>query len=95
MRERVGPDWGLNARGIYYRDYFSSAYVTSGHNLWLPSLHDTHWSDPSEDGRRVRAERFLKHTLDNERFKTSEYAWEADAWQDVFGLLREDPVLAV
>ncbi|KJK63935.1 hypothetical protein P875_00064605 [Aspergillus parasiticus SU-1] len=95
MRERVGPDWGLNARGIYYRHYFSSAYVTSGHNLWLPSLHDTHWSDRSEDGRRARAERFLKHTLDNERFKKSEYAWEADAWQDVFGLLREDPVLAV
>lgn len=95
MIERFGADWGLNARGIYYRHDYSPEYVTPWHNLWLPSLHDTHWSHVSEDGRRVRAERFLKHSLDNERFKKSEYAWEADAWQDVFGLLREDPALAV
>ncbi|KAJ6142839.1 hypothetical protein N7471_002292 [Penicillium samsonianum] len=95
MIERFGADWGLNARGIYYRHYYSPEYVTPCHNLWLPSLHGTHWSHVSEDGRRVRAERFLKHSLDNERFKKSEYAWEADAWQDVFGLLREDPALAV
>lgn len=95
MVERYGADWGLNALGIYYRHHYSPAYVTSGHDLWLPSFHDTNWSDASEDGRRVRAEKLLKHALDNERFKKSEYAWEADAWQDVFGLLRDDPALAV
>ncbi|KAJ5167275.1 uncharacterized protein N7482_006056 [Penicillium canariense] len=95
MIERFGADWGFNARGIYYRHHFSRAWVTPGHDLWLPSVCDVHWSHASEDSRRARAEKFLKHSLDNERFKKSEYAWEADAWQDVFGRMRDDPSLVV
>jgi hypothetical protein len=66
----------------------------------LPSLRDDNgeeidWHHPDEEWRRTRARRFLKHTLDNERWKKAEYAWEADAWTDVFGLMRDDPLLAV
>ena len=95
MLDRFGVDWGLNSRGIYYRHHFSQDWITSGRDLWVPSLHDLHWSHSSEENRRARAESFLKHSLDNERFQESEYAWEADAWKDVFGLMRDDPSLAV
>ncbi|KAJ4045974.1 hypothetical protein NW761_007987 [Fusarium oxysporum] len=37
----------------------------------------------------------VKHILQNEKWAKSEYAWEADAWKDVFGMMRDDPVLAV
>ena len=48
-----------------------------------------------EHNRRERARQLLRHTLDNERWNKSEYAWEADAWVDVFGQMRNDPALAV
>lgn len=92
---RFGDDWAQNARGIYYRHHYSPGWVTADHSLWLPSFDGTDWDDPSEESRRARAKVFLKHALDNERWNKSEYAWEADAWKDVFGLMREDPALAV
>ncbi|CAN9273508.1 unnamed protein product [Alternaria sp. RS040] len=49
---------------------------------------------PTEQNRRERAKQLLRHTLDNERWNKSEYAWEADVWADVFGQLRNDPALA-
>jgi len=36
----------------------------------------------------------LRHNLNNARWKKSEYAWEADAWNDVFGQMRNDPVIS-
>jgi len=85
----------MNARGIYYRHYYSPGWVTAGHDLWLPSLDAVDWMDPTEKGRRRRARVFVKHVLENEKWNKSEYAWEADAWHDVFGQMRNDPVLAV
>lgn len=85
MIERFGADWGLNARGIYYRHHYSPGWVSFGHNLWMPSLDGIDWKHFSESSRCSRAETFLKHVLNNERWKKSEYAWEADAWADVFG----------
>jgi hypothetical protein len=93
--DRFGADWGMNARGIYYRHYYSSGWVTADHSLWLPSLNGEDWNHRDEKSRRARAKIFLKHVLDNEKWNKSEYAWEADAWTDVFGLLRNDPLLAV
>ncbi|KAK9641187.1 hypothetical protein HCH54_008939 [Aspergillus fumigatus] len=95
MIEQFGADWGLNARGIYYRHFYSPGWVTSDHELWLPSLDGIDWNHFSESSRLSRAEAFLKHVLNNERWKKSEYAWEADAWSDVFGQMKNDPVLAV
>ncbi|KAL2830896.1 hypothetical protein BDW59DRAFT_177590 [Aspergillus cavernicola] len=95
MQEQFSPDWGLNARGIYYRHHYSPGWATSDHDLWIPSLDDIDWNHPSESSRRSRAETFLEHVLSNEQRKKSEYAWEADAWTDVFGRMRNDPFLAV
>lgn len=95
MIERIGNDWGMNARGIYYRHYYSPGWVTAGHDLWLPSLDQIDWDHSSENSRRSRAKTFMNHALDNERWNKSEYAWEADAWTDVFGQMRCDPALAV
>ncbi|KAI5921306.1 hypothetical protein F4810DRAFT_375050 [Camillea tinctor] len=92
--KHYGVDWGLNARGIYYRHYYSPGWVIDNHNLWLPS-HRVDWDHCTEESRRERARTFLRHVLDNERWPKSEYAWEADAWQHVFGQMRNDPVLAV
>lgn len=61
----------------------------------MPSIQDKNWDDADEEGRRVRARTMAKHILQNEKWAKSEYAWEADAWKDVFGLMRDDPVLAV
>ncbi|KAF4946264.1 hypothetical protein FSARC_14238 [Fusarium sarcochroum] len=93
--DAFGSEWGMNARGIYYRHYYSPAWVTADHSLWLPSLDGTDWTHHAEEGRRARARSFVKHTLNNEGWAKSEYAWEADAWTDIFGFMRDDPVLSV
>lgn len=93
--DRFGDDWGMNARGIYYRHHYSPGWVTADHSLWLPSLDGIDWNDDVEKSRRCRAKSFLKHALDNEKWNKSEYAWEADAWTDVFGPMRDDPALSV
>lgn len=95
LLQRYGRDWGDNARGIYYRHHYSPEWVTADHSLWLPSFQEIEWDDAGEADRRLRAQSLLRHVLDNERWNKSEYAWEADAWTDVFGGMRNDPVLAV
>lgn len=108
-----GKDWELNAKGIYYRHFFSEHWVTDGRKLWTPSLEGIDWTDPAEKPRRERARAFIKHVLEyvmfpvpvarngpltiatsNEKWEKSEYAWDADAWADVFGKMRDDPVVA-
>ncbi|KAE8325000.1 hypothetical protein BDV39DRAFT_194658 [Aspergillus sergii] len=74
---------------------YSQGWVTAGHDLWLPSLDGIDWNGPGESSRRSRAKIFLKHIFNNEQWRKSEYAWEADAWTHVFGQMRDDPVLAV
>ncbi len=88
-------DWVWNARGVYYRHFYSSEWVTEGRSLWVPTLDEgANWNDPGEESRRIRAQRLVKHALDNERWNKSEYAWDADAWSDAFGQMRDDPVIA-
>jgi hypothetical protein len=94
MRDRYHRDWSWNARGVYYRHYYSPEWVTGDHTLWVPALDRVDWDDQSEEPRRARAKTFLMHTLDNARWRKSEYAWEADAWNDVFGRMRDDPATA-
>ncbi|KAI1326130.1 hypothetical protein F5Y16DRAFT_422050 [Xylariaceae sp. FL0255] len=80
---RFGGDWRLNARG-----------VTGDHNLWIPSADNVDWDSPMESPRRNRARILLKHIIDNEKWTKSKYAWEADAWTDVFGQMRDDLAIA-
>jgi hypothetical protein len=94
MIDRFRSDWSLNAQGIYYRHYYSPGWVTAGRTLWLPSLQDKDWDHHTEQDRRTRARAFLKHNLENETRHKSEYAWDADAWTDVFGKMRDDPLVA-
>lgn len=92
--DRYGADWGMNAQGIYYRHHYSPGWVTADHSLWLPSLDSEDWNSSTESARRIRARALLTHILDNEKWNKSEYAWEADAWNDMFGPMRNDPLLA-
>jgi hypothetical protein len=92
--ERFGREWGWNARGIYYRYYYSPHWSTVDHDMWIPAIEDALFDSPTEQNRRERAKQFVRHTLDNERWNKSEYAWEADVWADVFGQMRNDPALA-
>jgi hypothetical protein len=94
MFDRFSKDWQWNARGVYYRHFYSAEWVAPGHELWLPRL-DVDWNDSAETDRRARAQNLLRHALDNETWHKSEYAWETDAWSDVFGQMRDDPILAV
>jgi hypothetical protein len=67
--------------------------VTVDRKVWIPSFEDINWKDPSERDRRKRALIVMKHNTDNETRNKSEYAWEADAWADVFNQIRNDPCL--
>ncbi|KAH8704608.1 hypothetical protein GQ44DRAFT_777887 [Phaeosphaeriaceae sp. PMI808] len=87
-------DWSWNARGVYYRHYNSPRWVTGDHTLWVPTIDHGIFDHPHERSRRERARNFLGHALDNKRWVKSEYAWEADAWTDVLGQMRNDPTLA-
>jgi hypothetical protein len=87
-------DWSWNARGVYYRHYDSPQWVTGDHTLWVPTIDHGMFDHPHEISRRARARTFLYHALDNKRWSKSEYAWEADAWTDVLGQMRDDPTLA-
>lgn len=94
MRDRYHHDWSWNARGVYYRHYYLPEWVTGDHSLWVPTLNRVDWEDRSEEPRRMRAKTFLRHALDNGKWRKSEYAWEADAWNDVFGQMRNDPTIS-
>lgn len=93
MLDRFGPEYALNAQGIYYRDEFRPEWVTANRKVWVPSLQSIDWESSSEQSRRWRAEIVLQHNINNERRMRSEYAWEADAWSDVFGHIRDDDLL--
>jgi hypothetical protein len=93
--EYFRQEWTLNARGIYYKDVYSPDHVTMGRKIWVPTLGNTGVDEPGEARRRERARVIAEHNSNNETWIKSEYAWEADAWSDVFGEMRNDPVLAV
>jgi hypothetical protein len=95
MIDKYGKDYVLNARGIYYYNDFRPELVTVGREVWTPSLEGVDWEDPSEWSRRRRARIITEHNIDNETRHKSEYAWEADAWADVFNRMRNDPCLEV
>ena len=100
-----GPDWVLNARGIYYHDRFSVPHTTvttpppsslvKNRTLFIPTCKDLDWDDSGEVSRRARARVAARHAASHEVWNKSEYAWEADAWSDVFGKIRDDPLLVM
>lgn len=53
------------------------------------------WNDGSESIRRFRAKVVANHAKDNYELSRSEFAWDADAWRDVFGKLRYDNLIAM
>lgn len=95
MIDSYGKDYALNARGIYYFDHFRQELVTVNRKVWAPSFECIDWDDPSELDRRRRARIVMDHSKDNETRHKSEYAWEADAWADVFNEMRNDLCLEV
>jgi hypothetical protein len=95
MIDNYRKDYAINARGIYYIDVFRQHFVTMDRKVWVPSLQDIDWGDPSEMDRRIRARNVMEHSIDNGTRHKSEYAWEADAWADVFNQMRNDPCLEV
>lgn len=90
-----GKDYALNAQGIYYHNDYSPDLVTCDRTVWTPSLTGIDWEQPDEVPRRLRARVLVEHNINNEAWNKSEYAWEADAWSDVFGDMRNDPCLTM
>ena len=92
--DSCGEDWRWNARGVYYRHFYSPEWVTEGHDLWIPEVNSQSLESSANNSLKERAKTFLIHALNNEDWNKSEYAWEADAWSDVFGQMRNDPLVA-
>lgn len=90
MIDSRGKEYTINARSIYYRNNFSQDFVTCTRKGWVPSLAGLDWNAANEQHRRERADVLVSHNIRSEMRRKSEYAWEADAWSDVFGGMRED-----
>jgi hypothetical protein len=95
MIDRFGKDFAQNAQGIYYHHWYRPDFVTCDRKVWVPSLDGIDRDDPLEADRRRRARVFAEHARNNEKWKKSEFAWEVDAWSDVFNQMRDDPSLTM
>lgn len=95
MLQNFGKDYALQVQGIYYRNRFSGDLVTSNRQVWVPALSVNELKSRATLPRQARAEVFARHSRNNETWHKSEHAWEADAWSDVFRLMRDDPCLAM
>lgn len=95
MLQNFGKDYALHAQGIYYRRRFSENLVMCNRKVWTPSLSENGIESLATPDRESRAETFANHSRNNETWYKSEYAWEADAWSDVFRPMRDDPCLAM
>lgn len=91
----LGAEFALHSQGIYYRNQFSEDLVTCNRKIWIPSLSKDVGESRDTIARQFRAQVFALHSRNNETWCKSEYAWEADAWSDVFGHMRNDPCLAM
>jgi hypothetical protein len=58
---------------------------------FVPSFGGIDWESSGEEHRRDRVRTIVRHASDYPR--RSEYAWDADAWHDVFGQMRDDSYL--
>ncbi|PVH83821.1 hypothetical protein DL98DRAFT_454426 [Cadophora sp. DSE1049] len=91
----LGKDIAQSSQGIYYYDSFHPTRVPDNRNVFVPSIEGVNWEGSEEDGRRERALAVERHMINNETFHKSEYAWEADAWADIFGHIRDDNQLVI
>jgi len=98
MLTKFGKDYALNARGIYYRywqNFKADSPIPYDRKIWKPSTSVDEKEVPGFEHRAARAQRLVAHAQDNVKWRKSEYSWEADAWSDVFGTLRDSPFLTM
>ena len=81
----------MNRNPIRFDWYYEK--VLSSRNVFIPSFRNLHWSEAHEAERRSRASVASQHALQNSSWNKSEFAWDADARNDIFGKIKEDPVL--
>jgi len=95
MLLNFGKDFALNAQGIYYHEQFDENLVIAGRKVWKPNVPKDDDASPEILERQERARKFALHAKNNEEWCKSEFAWDADAWSDVFGRMRDDPSVAL
>lgn len=88
-------DIAQTSQGIYYYDSFQEDRIPEDRKLFVPSIEGVNWDSCEENSRRERARMVERHMINNETFNKSEFAWEADAWADIFGFLRDDNQLVI
>ncbi|KAL9630570.1 MAG: hypothetical protein Q9164_006346 [Protoblastenia rupestris] len=72
---------------------FYRSQVLDERQSFIPSFRGVHMSAPWESDRRQRACVAASHALRNEQWNKSEFAWDADARSDIFGQIKDDPLL--
>ena len=65
--------------------------VLEERNIFIPSLKGQDWNSPEERDRRKRASLASSHAMENGMWDKSEFAWDADARNDIFSAMRADP----
>ncbi|KAF2094070.1 hypothetical protein NA57DRAFT_60716 [Rhizodiscina lignyota] len=93
--DNCGQDFALQAHGIYYLCHFSEQAVRYGRKVWVPTLPEQDEETPETLDRRARAKTLASHSRKNEAWCKSEFGWEADAWADIFGRMRDEPTLEI
>jgi hypothetical protein len=62
--------------------------------MFWPELHIPHYRNRLSEEKQAdmdkRARKLFRRAVQNQIFGASEYIWEADAWHDVFGSIRDD-----
>jgi hypothetical protein len=95
MLSTYGKDYALHARGIYYRRYLSKDLTSADRQIWVPVVPEDGGQDMKLEQFYARSQIVVSHAQRNEKVYKSEYAWEADAWSDVFRDMRDDTCLGV
>ena len=67
--------------------------VLSERKIFVPSVPKVDWNSRKEAKRRLRADVVSQHALQNSLWNKSEFAWDSDARNDIFGEIRNDPTL--
>jgi hypothetical protein len=82
----------ISRRSAFFRSLpIAASYCGFSINLNIPQYREQLDNDKQAELDK-RADLLYQRAIENHCYNVSEFCWEADAWQLVFGPIRDDPV---